>query len=78
MFYVNVMNFCKGNINVYINFDTIYLATYFFRVCILETFFFSLCFTIYFYVLKFKVNGFFFKEILLCKINYIELSTRKI
>ena len=28
MFYVNVMNFCKGNINAYINFDTIYLATY--------------------------------------------------
>ena len=27
MFYVNVMNFCKGNINAYINFDTIYLAT---------------------------------------------------
>ena len=39
MFYVNVMNFCKGNINTYINFDTIYLATYFFRVCILDTFF---------------------------------------
>ena len=42
MCYVNVMNFCKGNINAYINFDTIYLATYFFHVCILDTFFFSL------------------------------------
>ena len=39
MFYVNVMNFCKGNINAYINFDTIYLATYFFHVCILDRFF---------------------------------------
>ena len=39
MFYVTVMNFCKGNNNVYINFDTIYLATYFFHVCILDTFF---------------------------------------
>ena len=28
MFYVNVMNFCKGNINAYINFDTIYLAKF--------------------------------------------------
>ena len=26
------MNFCKGNINAYINFDIIYLATYFFHV----------------------------------------------
>ena len=41
MFCVNVMNFCNGNINVYINFDTIYLATYFFHVCILDTFFFT-------------------------------------
>ena len=24
---VNVMNFCKGNINVYINFDTITLSS---------------------------------------------------
>ena len=39
MFYVNVMNFRKGNINAYINFDTIYLATYYFHVCILDTFF---------------------------------------
>ena len=39
MFYVNVMIFCKGNIKVYINFDTIYLATYFFHVCVLDTFF---------------------------------------
>ena len=52
MLYVNVMNFCKGNINVYINFDTIYLATYFFHMCILDTFFFLPCFTIYFYVFK--------------------------
>ena len=29
MFYVNVMKLCKGNINAYINFDTIYLAIYF-------------------------------------------------
>ena len=49
MGYVNVMNFCKGNINVYINFDTIYLATNFFHVCVLDTFYFP-CFTIYFYV----------------------------
>ena len=51
MYYVKVMNFCKGNINAYINFDTIYLATYFFHVCILDASFFP-CFTIYFYVLK--------------------------
>ena len=39
MFSVNVMNFSKGNINAHINFDTIYLATYFLHVCILDTFF---------------------------------------
>ena len=50
MFYVNVMNFLKGNINAYINFDTIYLAIYFFHVCILDTF--LSCFTIYFYVFE--------------------------
>ena len=50
MYYVNVMNFCQGNINVYINFDTIYLAAYFFHVCILDSFF--PCFTIYFHVFK--------------------------
>ena len=34
MFYVNILNFYEGNINAYINFDTIYLATYFFHVCL--------------------------------------------
>ena len=42
MCYVNVMNFCKGNINIYIKFDSISLATYFFHVRILDTFFFTL------------------------------------
>ena len=41
MFYVNVMNFFKGNINIYINFDTIYLATYF-SMCVYWIRFFSL------------------------------------
>ena len=36
----------KRNINDYINFDTIYLATYFYLVCMLDTFFSG--FTIYF------------------------------
>ena len=50
MCFVNVMNFCKGNINVYINFDTIYFATYF-SMCVYWIRFFP-CFTIYFYVFK--------------------------
>ena len=37
---VNVINFCKGNINIYINLDSISSVTYFFHVRILDTFFF--------------------------------------
>ena len=48
MCYVNVTNFCKGYINIYIKFDSISSAPYFFHVRILDTFF--PCFTIYFYV----------------------------
>ena len=39
MCYVNVINFCKGNINIYINFDSISTVTYSFHVRILDTFF---------------------------------------
>ena len=58
MFYINVMNFSKGNINVYINFDTIYLATYFFP-CVYIGYVFFPSFTIYFYV--FKLYSLWFK-----------------
>ena len=40
MCYVNVINFSKGNINIYINLDSISSDTYFFHVRILDTFFF--------------------------------------
>ena len=42
MCYVNEMNFCKGNINIDINFDSISSVIYFFHVRILETLFFPL------------------------------------
>ena len=50
----SIINF-KRNINAYINFDTIFLVTYFFLVCMLDTFFSG--FTIYFYIFKFFVLG---------------------
>ena len=72
MFYDNVMNFYKGNINVYINFDTIYLATYFFHVCILDTFSFLVSLFIFMF-LKFIVYSLNFVLCLHLAINSLLL-----
>ena len=61
MCYVNVMNFCKGNINIYIKFDSISSATYFFHVHILDRFFF---------LVSLFISMFFFK-LLVYSLNFV-------
>ena len=51
MCYVYIINFCKGNINTDINFESISSVTYFFHVRILDTFF-SLFHNLFLYFFK--------------------------
>ena len=72
--YVNVMIFCKGNINIYIKFDSISSATYFFHVRILDTFFFFFFF-FFFYQENLNVqllNDFLVMKQLLPNLFYLD------
>ena len=72
MCYVNVINVFKGNINVYFNFDTIYLATYF-SMCVYWIRFFFLVSLFISMFLKFVVYSLNFVLCLHLAINSLLL-----
>ena len=68
MCFVYIINFCKGNINTYINFESSYSITYFFLVRILDTFF------LFFIFILFHFRSFtLFLNLFLCFFKIISL-----
>ena len=66
MCYVNIINFCQGNINFYINFDSISSVTNFFHVRILDTFFFLVSQFIYMFLYKILVYIYIYIYMCVC------------